>query len=186
MHTNSVFNVTDAWLNRNERTNYTTGNLTYASINTNQASIVSQTNSWGDTINNIIYSLYMWLPLSQKRVVYMAGISPSRRATADVSISPNAAFLYITQSGYDSTVDVQNLGTEKLTEVVFNYQISSGWNVSAANAAPTSVQGNSEGFLYLTASKIASTATATATVSIAVTYNSVVRAESLSGLYLVS
>ena len=186
VHTDSVFNVTDSWLNRNERTNYTTGNLTYIDINTNQDTIISETNSWGDTITNEINSLAMWLPLSQKRVVYTSGISSFRRPNFNVSINPAAAFLYITQSGEAVTVDVQNLGPDSLQNVTFTYGISAGWGLVTGGTPPTTVAGNGEGFLNLTASKTVTGAVATATVSVGVTYTSVVGAESLIEIVLVT
>ena len=128
----------------------------------------------------------MWLPLSQKRVVYTSGISPFCRSKTYVSINPKAAFLYITQSGEVATVDVQNLGPDALTDVAFTYNISSGWTLSASTKAQTVVAGNGEGFLYLTASKRASGAVATATVDIGVTYRSVVGVESLSEIISVT
>lgn len=95
MDSNCVVNVTgnygNIWLQRNEQTNYTTGNLTVYNIAVGApAPLENGTNIWGDNVYNITQydGTYSGLSSEYQQVVYEAGIPPSERSYRMVSANP--------------------------------------------------------------------------------------------------
>ena len=91
---NSVFNTTAFWLTRNERTNYTTGNMTYANIATTVPfDPVLAENQWGDRLVNISqWFSYGDLSRAHKEVVWNAGIPVGGREGREVSVDQERLF----------------------------------------------------------------------------------------------
>jgi len=85
---NSVFNTTAFWLQRNERANYTTGNMTYTNIaSTIPFDPTLATNQWGDRLINITqWTSFENLTQAHKDVVFNAGIPVGQRAGRPVSV----------------------------------------------------------------------------------------------------
>ena len=86
---NSVFNTTAFWLQRNERTNYTTGNMTYSNIaSTIPFDPALATNQWGDRLINITqWTSFENLTQAHRDVVFNAGIPVGQREGRPVSVN---------------------------------------------------------------------------------------------------
>jgi hypothetical protein len=86
---NSVFNTTAFWLQRNERVNYTTGNMTYANIaSTVPFDPTLATNQWGDRLVDVTqWTSFEDLTLTQRDVVFNAGIPVGQREGRPVSVN---------------------------------------------------------------------------------------------------